>query len=331
MKKLFGNYYVGIDLGGTNIVAGVVDDHCNIISRSSMKTNAPRPANEIGEDLGRCAIEAIKSSGIDQKRISWIGIGIPAIVDKKTGIIVAAGNLGLYNAPIIDSIQKYINKPIFVENDANAAAYGEYIAGSAKGYENVVCITLGTGVGSGIIISGRIHNCLQYAGTEVGHMVINVDGAECSCGRKGCFEAYSSATGLVNIAKKYLSQNSNSNLRQTLDNGNEVITPELIFKANREGDKLAHEILDTYIKYLSIGISNIINVLKPDVVCIGGGVSNAGDNLLLPLIERVNQENYSHGRVNSTKIVLAKLGNDAGLIGAAFLGKETNLYKRKKK
>ena len=195
-------YYVGIDLGGTNIVAGVVDENYNIIAKASTKTNCPRPAKEIADDMAKMALQAVENANLKIDDIEWIGVGTPGIANSATGIIEYSNNLGFENTPMVKYIQETINKPVFIENDANAAAYGEFVAGAAKGANNAVCITLGTGVGGGIIIDGKIYSGSNFAGAEIGHTVIEVDGAQCSCGRKGCFEAYSSATGLIRMSKE---------------------------------------------------------------------------------------------------------------------------------
>ena len=195
-------YYVGIDLGGTNIVAGVVDENYSIRNKASKKTNCPRPAKEIADDMAACALQAIADADLTPEQIEWIGIGTPGIANSSTGIIEYANNLGFVNVPMVEWISRATGRPTFIENDANAAAYGEYVAGAAKGATNAVCITLGTGVGGGIVIDGKIYDGSNFAGAEIGHMVLNLDGPQCTCGRKGCFEVYSSATGLVRMTKE---------------------------------------------------------------------------------------------------------------------------------
>ena len=174
-------YYVGIDLGGTNIVAGVVDEEYNIIAKASTKTNCPRPEKEIADDMAKVALQAVKNADLTIDDIEWIGVGTPGIANSATGIIEYSNNLGFKDTPMVKYIQETIDKPVFIENDTNAAAYGEYVAGAAKGAKNAVCITLGTGVGGGIIVDGKIYAGSNFAGAEIGHTVIEVDGAQCSC------------------------------------------------------------------------------------------------------------------------------------------------------
>lgn len=313
-------YYVGIDLGGTNIVAGVVDEEYNIIAKASTKTNCPRPEKEIADDMAKMALQAVKNANLDISDIGWIGIGTPGIANSTTGIIERANNLGFENTPMVKYISESIDKPVFIENDANAAAYGEYVAGAAKGAKNAVCITLGTGVGGGIIVDGKIYAGSNFAGAEIGHTVIEVDGAQCSCGRKGCFEAYSSATGLIRMSKEAMAQFPESIMNKMAEEKGKV-TARTSFDAMRAGDKPAKDVVDKYIKYLAAGITNTINIFQPDVLCIGGGVCNEGDPLLLPVKALVEKEDFASNSAKRTEIVIAKLGNDAGIIGAAFLGR----------
>lgn len=313
-------YYVGIDLGGTNIVAGVVDENYNIISKASTKTNCPRPEKEIADDMAKMALQAVKNANLEISNIEWIGIGTPGIANSATGIIERANNLGFVNTPMVKYIKETIDKPVFIENDANAAAYGEFVAGAAKEARNAICVTLGTGVGAGIIIDGKIYSGSNYAGAEIGHTVIEVDGAECSCGRKGCFEAYSSATGLIRMSKEAMEKNPDSIMNKMAHEKGGKVTARTSFDAMRAGDKSAKEVVDKYIKYLAAGITNTINIFQPDILCIGGGVCNEGDPLLLPVKALVENEDFAKNSEKRTEIVIAKLGNDAGIIGAAFLG-----------
>ena len=313
-------YYIGIDLGGTNIVAGVVDEQYNILAKASTKTNCPRPDREIARDMAKMAIQAVENAKLTMKQIEWIGIGTPGIANSRDGIIEYSNNLGFVNTPMVKYIQEDINKPVFVENDANAAAYGEFVAGAAKGANNAVCITLGTGVGGGIIIDGKIYAGSNFAGAEIGHTVISVDGPQCTCGRKGCFEVFSSATGLIRMTKKSMAQNPDSSMHKLVAERSGKVSARIAFDAMRMGDAAAKAVVNDYIKYLAAGITNTINTFQPDILCIGGGVCNEGDALLLPVKELVAKEVYTRNSKQNAQIVIAKLGNDAGIIGAAFLG-----------
>ncbi|CDD53373.1 MULTISPECIES: ROK family protein [Ruminococcus] len=313
-------YYIGIDLGGTNIVAGVVDEQYNILAKASTKTNCPRPDREIARDMAKMAIQAVENAKLTMEQIEWIGIGTPGIANSRDGIIEYSNNLGFVNTPMVKYIQEDIDKPVFVENDANAAAYGEFVAGAAKGANNAVCITLGTGVGGGIIIDGKIYAGSNFAGAEIGHTVISVDGPQCTCGRKGCFEVFSSATGLIRMTKESMAKNPDSSMHKLVAERSGKVSARIAFDAMRMGDAAAKAVVDDYIKYLAAGITNTINTFQPDILCIGGGVCNEGDALLLPVKELVAKEVYTRNSKQNTQIVIAKLGNDAGIIGAAFLG-----------
>lgn len=313
-------YYIGIDLGGTNIKAGVVNENYEIIAKASTKTLCPRPAKEIADDMAKVSIEACKNAGISVDDVEWIGVGTPGIADNVNGTIPYSNNLGFKDVPIRKYIREHIDKPVYVANDANAAAYGEFVAGAAKGACDAVCITLGTGVGAGVIIDGKIFTGRNLAGTEIGHMVIETDGPQCTCGRKGCFEVFSSATGLINMTKQAIAENPGSVLAKYEKNDGKV-SARHAFMAMREGDSAGKAVVDKYIKYLAAGITNVINIFQPDILCIGGGVCNEGDPLMKPMVELVKKEVYTRMLDKNTEITVAKLGNDAGIIGAAFLGK----------
>ncbi|MBQ7990166.1 MAG: ROK family protein [Oscillospiraceae bacterium] len=314
-------YYIGIDLGGTNIKAGVVNENFEIIAKASVKTNCPRPAGEICADMAEVSLMACREADIAIDDIEWIGIGTPGIADNINGTIPYANNLGFKDVPVRKLIQQKINKPVYVANDANAAAYGEFVAGSAKGAVNAVCITLGTGVGAGIIVDGKILTGSNFAGAELGHTVLSVDGPQCTCGRKGCFEVYSSATGLIRMTKEAAEADPSSLLHRLCAEHDGTYSARHAFMAMREGDKAGKAVVDKYIKYLAAGIANTINIFQPDILCIGGGVCNEGDPLIVPLKELVAKEIYTRMLDKNTEIVIAQLGNDAGIIGAAFLGR----------
>lgn len=315
-------YTIGIDLGGTNIVASVVDDDYNIIGTSKTPTNSPRSADEIFDDIADVCEEAVKTAGLTMEDIDSVGMGTPGTVNQD-GIIEFANNLAFNNVPARTMLAKRINKPeekVFIENDANCAALGEAYAGCGNGAKDFVAVTLGTGVGSGVIIGGKIVNGVNYAGGECGHMVIVVDGEQCSCGRKGCWEAYASATALIRQTKKAMEEYPDS-LMHKLAKEEGKVSGRTAFDAMRLGDIAGIKVVDDYIKYVACGLINIVNTLQPEIICIGGGICNEGETLMKPLRRFVQSERYSiHSKIQ-TKIVKAELGNDAGVIGAALLGK----------
>lgn len=315
-------YTIGIDLGGTNIVASVVDDDYNIIGTSKTPTNSPRSADEIFDDIADVCEEAVKTAGLTMGDIDSVGMGTPGTVNQD-GVIEFANNLAFNNVPARTMLAKRINKPeekVFIENDANCAALGEAYAGCGNGAKDFVAVTLGTGVGSGVIIGGKIVNGVNYAGGECGHMVIVVDGEQCSCGRKGCWEAYASATALIRQTKKAMEEYPDS-LMHKLAKEEGKVSGRTAFDAMRLGDIAGIKVVDDYIKYVACGLINIVNALQPEIICIGGGICNEGETLMKPLRRFVQSERYSiHSKIQ-TKIVKAELGNDAGVIGAALLGK----------
>ena len=315
-------YTIGIDLGGTNIVASVVDDDYNIIGTSKTPTNSPRSADEIFDDIADVCEEAVKTAGLTMEDIDSVGMGTPGTVNQD-GVIEFANNLAFNNVPARTMLAKRINKPeekVFIENDANCAALGEAYAGCGNGAKDFVAVTLGTGVGSGVIIGGKIVNGVNYAGGECGHMVIVVDGEQCSCGRKGCWEAYASATALIRQTKKAMEEYPDS-LMHKLAKEEGKVSGRTAFDDMRLGDIAVIKVVDDYIKYVACGLINIVNALQPEIICIGGGICNEGETLMKPLRRFVQSERYSiHSKIQ-TKIVKAELGNDAGVIGAALLGK----------
>lgn len=311
-------YHLGIDIGGTNIACGIVDDDCVIIARSKVKTNSPRPYAEILQDIIHAGELACEEAGIRPQELASIGIGCPGTCNQETGVVEYSNNLGFENVPLRTDVEKHFGVSVYLGNDADAAAYGEYCAGSAKGAESAVVITLGTGVGSGIIIGGKIYSGSNFAGGEIGHTVIAVDGRPCTCGRKGCFEAYSSATGLVNTTKEYAAKYPESLMAKLIQEDGRV-SARTAYAAMKQGDPAGLEVTEQYVKYLAVGITNVINVFQPDVLSIGGGVCNEGDTLLVPLKKAVSEQVYTKNSAKNTELVICSLGNDAGIIGAAML------------
>ena len=286
----------------------------------------PIPTDSICSISSPAFFTASKATLAISSQISSAGLGrlvlqvaFAIISNSDTGVIEYSNNLGFLNVHVVDLMKKFIDKPCYVENDANAAAYGEYVAGAAKGANDAVCITLGTGVGGGIIINGKIYSGFNFAGAEIGHTVIDPNGPQCTCGRHGCFEVFSSATGLVRMTKEAMFEDKDS-IMWKMNEEDGKVSARTAFNAMRAGDKAGKEVVDKYIKYLACGITNTINIFQPDILCIGGGVCNEGDPLLLPLKELVAKEVYTKNSAKNTEIVIAKLGNDAGIIGAAFLG-----------
>ena len=314
-------YYMGIDLGGTNIKAGVVDDAFRIIGRAKAKTGIPRPAEEVMDAMAECAKAAAADAGVPWEQIRQVGIGVPGTANEETGVVESANNLLCENVPMREYLQKRLHKEIDITNDANAAALGEVLAGAARGASNAVAVTLGTGVGGGIIIDGRLFTGFHYGGAELGHMGIVLGGRKCTCGRRGCLEAYASATGLIRSTKEAMEAFPDSLMWELARENGGNVSGRTAFLAAGRGDAAAQAVVNDYIQHLGYGLASIINILAPEILVIGGGVSNEGENLLRPLVECVRPQLYIHTPEKQTRIVLATLGNDAGLIGAAFLSR----------
>lgn len=309
---------IGIDLGGTNIKFGIVNDEYEIIATSSCATNAGRPAAEILDDIAGEARELVASAGLTMSDIACAGIGSPGTCNPKAGIVEYACNLNFENLPLQQEMEARLDLAVTIDNDANTAAYGEYIAGAARGSDSFILLTLGTGIGSGIIFDGRIYTGCNYAGAELGHIVIQKDGEPCGCGRRGCFEQYGSATALIRQTREAMKARPDSTLWRyapTLED----VDGRTAFLAMKAGDLVAGELIAQYLRYLTTGVTNIINIFQPELMCLGGGISYEGETLLSPLRLFVAEERYSKFSLHQTRLAAAALGNRAGIIGAAFL------------
>ena len=313
-------YYCGIDLGGTNIKAGIVDGEGKLLNKLSIKTNADRSMEEIIHDMGQLALDAIKDAGLEVKDIEAIGIGSPGTPDNDEGLLVYSSNLPFNKAPMRKLIRDVVDLPVYIDNDANCAAMAEAVAGAGKGAKDSVTITLGTGVGAGVIVNGRIFSGFNQAGSEFGHTVLVSGGVQRGCGRKGGFEQYASASALARMTREAAEANPDSLLNKVYAEEGEW-NARIAFIAMREGDKTAEEVVDSYTSYLADGLANAINAFMPEVLIVGGGVCNEGDPLLIPMREKTMSRPYFGPGVPKTRIALAQMGNDAGIVGAAMMGK----------
>ena len=312
-------YRIGVDLGGTYIAVGVVNEELKIVGRGKVKTKCPRPAAEIFDDIAVAVEMAVKDAGISMDEVVSVGVGTPGSVNKDNGYIEFANNLDFNQVPAKEMLEERIGKPVYLDNDANCAALGEAIAGVGKGVGNFVAVTLGTGVGSGIIVNGKIVSGVNYAGGEMGHTVIMVNGKQCNCGRKGCWEQNASATALIAQTKEAMLNDKDSKMWQLVNGNIDAASGRTAFDAMRLGDETAKTVVDNYIYYVSVGIINIINTFQPEFVCIGGGISHEGETILAPIRKHVDNERYSVHSGKQCSVVAAELGNDAGIFGAALL------------
>lgn len=311
--------YLGIDLGGTNISTGIVDENGNILIKASTPTIKGRDAEDILDDMAELSKKLMNELNVTEKDIEAIGVGLPGMIDKKKGLSIYANNLKFNNTNIVEEMQKRIDLPCYIENDANCAAIGENVCGVAYGNENLIYITIGTGLGAGIIINGKVFDGSFGGGGEAGHMVIVAEGEECTCGRKGCWEAYASASALRREGRIAAAKYPNSKIYDLVDGNIKLIDAKTVFDAADLGDEVAIDIIDMYIKYLAVGLVNLVNIFQPEAIIIGGGVCAQGDKLIDPLKEILSKRVY--GGQLKTKLCIATLGNDAGIVGAAMLGK----------
>lgn len=314
-------HYIGVDLGGTNIAVGVVNENFEIVVKGKMPTMRERSADEIVKDMGALCRELVAKAGLTFEDIASVGIASPGIIDPAKGEVKYLKNIEMLHYPIVERLKAEIPvENVYLENDANAAALAEAKAGAGKGYDDVVMITLGTGVGGGIVIGGKLYSGFNYAAAEMGHMGIEAGGRPCKCGRRGCWEAYSSATGLIAMTKEKMSEKTDTVMWDMCKGDLENVTGRTAFDAAKRGDAAGQAVVEEYIRYLAYGIVNVINIFQPQVLCIGGGVCGEGDYLLKPLQALIDREEYgAEANPERTKVKIAELGNDAGIIGAAAI------------
>lgn len=308
-------YYVGIDIGGTFIKAGLVDENGIIVKNSSIETKATRKAERVIEDM----IAQIKAltEGVEY---ASVGVGCPGSIYSETGTVEYSNNLYWRKVPLGEMLKAALGKPAYVSNDANVAALGEAKFGAGKDYSDVVMVTLGTGVGMGIVVDGKMFEGYRSMGGEGGHMVIRENGALCTCGRRGCLEAYASATALIRETLNGMMADKNSLMWEFCDNDLNKVDGKTSFECAKRGDATAQRVVDNYIKALSEGVINIINIFRSQAIIIGGGVSAQGAYLTHPIQQYVDKYRYGGRESLPVKILTAQLGNDAGVLGAASLG-----------
>ena len=308
---------IGIDIGGTSIKGAAVDSNGRVYEKFSMPFVKGEDGAETIKKLAAIVKEYIEAHGLEMK-ISGIGIGSPGTLDVKNGIVNYANNLGWVDLRVADIMHETLPYPIRLTNDANAACLGEAKYGAGKQYETVIMLTLGTGVGGGIIINGKLFEGNEGKGGELGHIVIEVDGEQCTCGRKGCLEAYASATALIRETKKAMKANKRS-LMWKISPEIDLVDGKVPFEAAKKGDAVAIKVIDNYVKYLGEGILNYCNIFRPNVVVLSGGVANAGPFLFDRLNSYLKERDYGYKFTPEVKVVPAELGYDSGKIGAAAL------------
>ena len=313
-------YYLGVDLGGTGIKVGVVDEQGKILGTAKCPTGVERGYGPVIADMAKLCFEAVEKCNVSMDDVKAIGIGIPGIQDPATGLVPFCTNLGWHQVPLVSEMHKYIDKPVFVDNDATVAGLAEYVAGVSAGASTSIFITLGTGVGGGIVVNGKPYSGPHGVASEIGHMITVAGGELCTCGNRGCWERYSSATAIIREGRKFAAEHPESGITKAVNGNLDAIEAKTIIDLAKAGDPDAVQLFDNYITHLCVGLVNLINLYDPEIIALGGGVSHAGQFLL----DAVNAKLPSmvfYKTMPYARIELATLGNDAGIIGAAMLGK----------
>lgn len=318
--------YVGVDIGGTNLKAGLVDESGVLLATQKMKVASIADDEGLAWTVASLVQELARTVNIPVSDVASVGVGVPGTVEIRSGSINYTCNLPLRNVPLRKLFHRYLSIPLYIENDANCAALAEYLVGAGRDSKRFVTVTLGTGVGAGIVHNGKIYHGANGMAGEVGHMVIQRGGLPCPCGRRGCWEQYASATALKRLTAEALTAHPDSILAQVVAENEGRVSGQSAFIAARRGDPVGQQVCDEYVDYLACGVVNVVNIFQPDTLAIGGGVSNeAEEQLLLPVRQRVARESIPCGRDRRTRIVKAELGNRAGIIGAALLGKNKRI------
>lgn len=309
-------YYVGIDLGGTFIKGGIVSEDGIIILQDKTPTESEKGDRGVATNIANLVQKLIAGASLTLEQVEGIGMGVPGMIDSKNGVVIFSNNLAWEDFAIGATVEALTGLPVKIANDANVAALGEAKFGGAKGKENVVMLTLGTGVGGGIVAEGKLIEGNRSAGAELGHSAIVYEGEPCTCGRKGCLEAYASATALIRDTKRAMQAHKDSRMWEigSLDN----VTGKTAFDY-KDKDIYAKSVVDSYIAHLACGITNFANIFRPEIVLLGGGVCGQGDELVKPLQALLDKEIFAGNLGPRVEIRIAELGNSAGLLGAAAL------------
>jgi glucokinase len=315
-------YYLGIDVGGTQIKAGVVDERGAILQRAEAPTGVGRHYSAIIADMAACCQQAMRLAGIPLAQIGSLGVGIPGIADNTTGTVIFCTNLGWHDVPLRQVLQRHLPLEVWIDNDATLAGYAESVAGISKGLCSSVFLTLGTGVGGGIVIDGKPWAGAHGVGSEIGHATLVADGEPCTCGKRGCVERYCSATALIRMAQEACTMHASCAMMQQAGGDMNRLTGRLVVDLAKAGDPLASQVFLQYAHYLALTVNSVISFLDPEMIVLGGGISNAGE-FLTRAVEKELPDLLMFKTQPYAKLALASLGNDAGIIGAAMIGKLT--------
>ena len=312
--------YIGIDVGGMSIKAGLVDEEGNILFKHSCPTGVERGYVAVIRDIANLGLETVEKSGHSMDEVRSIGIGIPGIMDQRTGIVPFCTNLAWHDVPILKEMAQYTSLPVYVDNDATVAGLAESVKGVSAGCKDSVFITLGTGVGGGIIMNGKVFSGSHGVASEIGHMVTVAGGLPCTCGKRGCWERYASATALIHAGRVLCAEKPNCALMKIVEGDIRCVTAREVTNLALQGDEDCSRIFDEYVYHLVLGLTNLINLYDPEVIVLGGGVSHAGD-FLLNAVRAMLPKYVFFKSMPYARVELAQLTNDAGIIGAAMLGK----------
>ena len=312
--------YIGIDVGGTTAKAGVVDEEGKILSKSVCKTGKERAFEDIAADMAELCRRVVRESGHEMADIAAVGVGIPGEQDPRSGLVAFCNNLGWVNVPLMQRLREALGLSVYVDNDANVAALAESAFGASRDVKSSILVTLGTGVGGGIVENRRVRTGAHGVGGEIGHMVVVMDGEKCNCGHRGCWEKYASATAIIRMGRALMEEKPDCALARQLGGDAAQLNAKAVLDLAKAGDADCMGIFETYVKYLCVGLANLINIYDPDMIVLGGGVAYAGDFLLDAVRAALGDYVYCPA-LSWARVELARMGNDAGIIGAAMLGR----------
>ena len=316
-------YKIGVDVGGMSVKIGLVDDNGNILAKKVIKTvKGIDKQVEFVTEIANVINLLISENKIDKSQVLGVGVGCPGTVDSTTGIVVFADNIKWEQLEVDAIIERVTGLKCFVANDADCATLGEMLYGSCKNDTDIVMLTLGTGVGGGLILNGKLYQGYKGMAAELGHTTLKYKGKKCNCGRRGCFEQYASVTALIDITKKYMLKDKSSTMWEIVDNNIDLVDGKTAFSQSKKGDKTAKKVVNKYVSYLAEGILNYCNIFRPQSIVLGGAISNEGDyliNLIKKIISHAEKQSYGYPQTPKVEIKVASLKNDAGIIGAAAL------------
>ncbi len=316
------DFLVGVDLGGTKILAGVFDEKLRCKGRAKVSTKAQRGEGEVVERIAKCVMDAVDECDLNIKQIRGVGIGAPGAVDPEEGRVIFAPNLGWENLALQKELEKQLSLPVYIENDCNACTLGVFESELAAKPRNVVGIFLGTGIGAGLILDGKLYSGFNRTAGEIGHMVIDVTGPKCNCGNRGCFEALASRTAIYRKLRTAVKDGEKTILTEMLGNDLDDLRSGDLRKAIQRGDKLVDKVIEEAAEYTGIAVANIINLLNPEVIVLGGGIIDQLEDQMMAVIVETAQDYAMAGTAKGIQIIASKLGDDAGITGGAVLARQ---------